>query len=332
MTALLDLKENIKKQLNNLATQYSERMLIEYQKFSKLRESMLELRESYEAKLKRSAGTLQDTLEGLELDYKKQLDERKGLMRDLMKEMEDKKVEFIVEVENDRNMVETQIEYEKCLTTECNETQLWRGRAGVLQKKYDTLTKEVDNLLGEVEVLKEEQIKSQKNIAKYISDRDYAINSKEKRIQELLHKNQELDKYKQVLNHKIAELTVQIEPREFQINDKRKHILKMEHGLAGLNQNNAQLELQLKELKDKYISKARINTSGVADLKLGRHRVCVAHECIQNICTELYHVANHINSPNQLKVAVKNLFQRHASDDERGSKLDDAYTIVCTYH
>uniref|UniRef100_A0A1B0BGE8 Cilia- and flagella-associated protein 57 n=1 Tax=Glossina palpalis gambiensis TaxID=67801 RepID=A0A1B0BGE8_9MUSC len=319
-----DLKEEHKKQLNHLATQYSERMLIEYQKFSKLRESMLELRENYEAKLKKSAGTLQDTVEGLELDYKKQLDERKGLIRDLMKEMEDKKVEFIaycrqVEVENDRNMVETQIEYEKCLTTERNETQLWRGRAGVLQKKYDTLTKEVDNLLEEVEVLKEEQIKSQKNIAKLnrniedlqkdISDRDYAINSKEKRIQELLHKNQELDKYKQVLNHKIAELKAQIEPREFQINDKRKHILEMEHELAGLNQNNAQLELQLKELKDKYIS-------NVADLKLERHRARAARECIQNICTEIYHVANHINSPNQLKVAVKNLFQRHASDDE----------------
>uniref|UniRef100_A0A1B0FLM8 Uncharacterized protein n=1 Tax=Glossina morsitans morsitans TaxID=37546 RepID=A0A1B0FLM8_GLOMM len=146
MTVLLDLKEEHKKTVE-LATQYSE-----------------------QAKLKKSAGTLQDTVEGLELDYKKQLDERKGLIRDLMKEMEDKKVEFIaycrqVEVENDRNMAETQIEYEKCLTTERNETQLWRGRAGVLQKKYDTLTKEVDNLLVEVEVLKEEQIKSQKNIA-----------------------------------------------------------------------------------------------------------------------------------------------------------------------
>ncbi|KAI9579538.1 hypothetical protein GQX74_006075 [Glossina fuscipes] len=129
----------------------------------------------------------------------------------------------------------------------------------------------------------------------------------EKRIQELLHKNQDLDKYKQVLNHKIPEPKAQMEPREFQINDKRKHILEMEHELAGLNQNNAQLELELKELKDKYIST-------VADLKLERHRARAACECIQNICTEIYHVANHINSPNQLKVAVKNLLQRHTSD------------------
>ncbi|KAI9579539.1 hypothetical protein GQX74_006076, partial [Glossina fuscipes] len=107
-----DLKKEHKKRLNHLATQYSERMLIEYQKFFKLRESKLELRENYEAKLKKSAGKLQDTVEGLELDYKKQLHERKGLIRDLMKEMKDKKVEFIaycrqVEGENDRNKAET---------------------------------------------------------------------------------------------------------------------------------------------------------------------------------------------------------------------------------
>lgn len=319
-----DLKEEHKKHLDQLANQYSERMLIEYQKFSKLRESMLELRESYEEKLKKSAGTLQNTIEGLESDYKKQLDERKELIRELMKEMQDKKIEFIeycrqVEVENDRNMVETQLQCEKRLTAERNETQLWRGKAGVLQKKYESLTKDVDNLLEEVETLKEEHNKSQRTIAglnhtiedlqKDITDREFAINAKEKRIQELLHKNQELDKYKQVLNHKIAELKAQIEPREFQINDKRKHIMEMESELAGLNQNNLHLELQLKELKDKYFS-------NVAELKLERHRARAGRECIQNLCSEIYHVANLINSPDKLKLAVKELFQRHATDDE----------------
>lgn len=319
-----DLKAEHKKQLDNLANQYSERMLVEYQKFTNLRESMLQLRENYEEKLKISAGSLQDTIDGLETDYKKQLDERKELIRELMKELQDKKIEFVeycrqVEVENDRNMVETQLKYEKRLTTERNETQLWRGKAGVLQKKYENLTKDVDNLLEEVETLKEEHNKSQKTIErlnhtvedlqKDISDREYAINSKEKRIQELLHKNQELDKYKQVLNHKIAELKAQIEPREFQINDKRKHIIEMEAELAGLNQNNIHLELQFNDLKDKYLS-------NVADLKLERNRVRAGRECLQNLRTEIFHTAQLISSPDKLKSAIKDLFQRHASDDE----------------
>ncbi|XP_053965666.1 cilia- and flagella-associated protein 57 [Anastrepha ludens] len=319
-----DIRDEHKKHLDNLANQYSERMLVEYQKFSNLRESMLTLRESYENKLKSSAGILQDTVEGLETDYKRQLDERKELIRELMKEMQDKKVEFFkycreVEEENDRNMVDMQLQYENKLNNEQNATQLWRGKSGILDKRYQTLSKDIEKLLEEVDTLKEEHTKSQKNIGhltrsiddlmKDISDRDYAINTKEKRIQELLHKNQELDKYKQVLSHKIAELKAQIEPREFQINDKRKHILEMENELEGLNQNNIQLELQLKELKDKYLS-------NVAEMKVERHRSRAARECVTSICSEIYHVAAFVDSPKQLQVKVKELFQRHASDDE----------------
>ncbi|BFG04282.1 cilia- and flagella-associated protein 57 [Drosophila madeirensis] len=318
------IKEEHRVQLDTLANQYSERMLIEYQKFTNLRENMLELRESYEDKLKNSTGTLQDTVEALENNYKQQLNERKGLIRDLMKEMQDKKAEFIeycheVEMENDRNMVATQTEYENKLTTERNETQMWRGKAGVLQKKFEAQSKEIDNLLEEVETLKEEHYKSQRCIQKQINniedlqkdiaDRDYAINGKEKRIQDLLHKNQELDKYKQVLGHKIAELKAQIEPREFQINDKRKHILEMESELEGLNQNNIQLELQLKEMRDKYLS-------NVAELQTERHRAKASRECLNAVCSDIYYVAGEINSAEGLKKAVKELFQKHASDDE----------------
>lgn len=318
------IREDHRVQLDTLATQYSERMLIEYQKFTNLRENMLELRESYEDKLKNSTGTLQDTVEALENNYKQQLNERKELIRDLMKEMQDKKDEFIeycheVELENDRNMVSTQTEYENKLTTERNETQMWRGKAGVLQKKYESQSKEIDNLLEEVEILKEEHQKSQRNIAKQlrniedlqkdIADRDYAINGKEKRIQDLLHKNQELDKYKQVLGHKIAELKAQIEPREFQINDKRKHIIEMEAELEGLNQNNLQLELQLKEMRDKYLSNS-------IELRTERHRAKASRECLHAICSDIYYVAGEINSSEGLKKAVKELFRKHASDDE----------------
>lgn len=319
-----DMKQDHRSQMDVLASQYSERMLIEYQKFTNLRENMLELRESYEDKLKNSTGTLQDTIEALENDYKKQLDERKDLIRELMKEMQDKKDEFIkycqeVEAENDRNMVATQTEYENKLTTERNETQMWRGKAGVLQKKYEAQCHEIETLLEEVETLKEEHIKSQmkmqkqlrniEDLQKDISDRDYAIGAKEKRIQELLHKNQELDKYKQVLNHKIAELKAQIEPREFQINDKRKHIIEMEHELEGLNQNNIQLELQLKEMRDKYLSNA-------AELRTERHRAKSARECLNSICTDIFYVAGEVSTAEGLKKAVKELFHKHASDDE----------------
>lgn len=57
-----------------------------------------------------------------------------------------------------------------------------------------------------------------------IKDRDNTISEKEKRIYDLKKKNQELEKFKFVLDHKIKELKKQIEPREDEIADMKEQI------------------------------------------------------------------------------------------------------------
>jgi uncharacterized protein YdaU (DUF1376 family) len=57
-----------------------------------------------------------------------------------------------------------------------------------------------------------------------IKDRDNTISEKEKRIYDLKKKNQELEKFKFVLDHKIKELKKQIEPREAEIADMKEQI------------------------------------------------------------------------------------------------------------
>jgi cilia- and flagella-associated protein 57 len=54
-------------------------------------------------------------------------------------------------------------------------------------------------------------------ITQQIKARDDTIGEKEKRIYELKKKNQELEKFKFVLDYKIKELKRQIEPRETEI-------------------------------------------------------------------------------------------------------------------
>jgi prefoldin subunit 5 len=53
----------------------------------------------------------------------------------------------------------------------------------------------------------------------YLKERDETIGDKEKRIYDLKKKNQELEKFKFVLDYKIKELKKQIEPREQDIQD-----------------------------------------------------------------------------------------------------------------
>lgn len=52
------------------------------------------------------------------------------------------------------------------------------------------------------------------DIKKEIQERDLTIEEKEKRIFQLKSKNQELEKFKFILDFKIRELKSQIEPRE----------------------------------------------------------------------------------------------------------------------
>ena len=50
-----------------------------------------------------------------------------------------------------------------------------------------------------------------------VAERDETIGDKEKRIHDLKRKNQELEKFKFVLDYKIKELKRQIEPREAEL-------------------------------------------------------------------------------------------------------------------
>lgn len=57
-----------------------------------------------------------------------------------------------------------------------------------------------------------------------MSDREQVIQDKEKKVYELKKRNQELEKYKFVLDYRIKELKLQIEPKEKQINDMTDYI------------------------------------------------------------------------------------------------------------
>jgi hypothetical protein len=57
-----------------------------------------------------------------------------------------------------------------------------------------------------------------------IKERDSTISEKEKRIYDLKKKNQELEKFKFVLDHKIKELKKQIEPKDDEIADMNEQI------------------------------------------------------------------------------------------------------------
>ena len=324
------MKDEQNKALMDLETDFHSKIIIEYEKSASIKKEMDDMREDYEIKLRKSAGCLQDTIEALETDFKQQLHERQDLIRQLLSEKNSKELEFVeycrqVEIDHERKLVETQLSYEKKLKEENDAVVKWSADAGVLNKKFKSVSKYCDELEKEKGVLRAEHYKTlaviqnyQKDVEelrKEIEDRDITIRDKEKRVNELTKKNQELEKYKQVLNHKIADLKAQTEPREREIKEKKDEIADMEKELEALELNNSQLELRISELKDKYFATEK-------ELKIERTRCRNSRSQVTRMCGDIYHVSSFVQLPVELKKEVMLLYHRYADDKSLKESLE----------
>lgn len=102
-----------------------------------------------------------------------------------------------------------------------------KGKFSILKKKYETLQYEIDSNKDERKILEQNTtdnkelidklIKEKDNMRHEVWERDRAIGEKERRIYDLKRKNQELEKFKFVLDYKIKELKRDVVPREEEI-------------------------------------------------------------------------------------------------------------------
>ncbi|XP_053692096.1 cilia- and flagella-associated protein 57 [Sabethes cyaneus] len=330
MTAgIAQAKEEHQKEMMDFEAQFHEKIIMEYEKLTNLKQRMDQMREDYEIKLRRSAGCLQDTIETLEAEQKKQLNDKQEIINGLLKEMERRRLEFDeyckqVDVDNDRHNVELKLNYEKKLLEEEENCMKWRGEAGVLKKKFSTLNREAENYRKEIETLQYQHGRFQQAIKQHqrdiedlkgeLSERDAVIRDREKKLHDMNRKNGELEKYKQVQTHKINELKNQIEPKEREIKEKKEVISEMEEKLEELQQSNKQSALQLQELRDKYYG-------ADLELKKERNRFRSAKNQYQQVCREIYNVAGLIQKPDELKRGIKDLCHRYSDDKELQKSL-----------
>merc|ERR1712216_602174 len=188
-----------------------------------------------------------------------------------------------------------------------------------MQKKQDENDLEMAKMRDEQEQDRE-KIKTLVNDKilkdKEIKDRDDTINDKEKRIVELKKKNQELEKFKFVLDYRIKELRKQIEPKTLEIEAQKVTLGEMDKELERYNKINQafQLETTNQQLKIDALQKevAALNTQlGDADALNHRFR------------TDLEETVQYIQDYKMLKASVKLLYQRHCGEAVQNKKLDD---------
>ena len=145
---------------------------------------------------------------------------------------------------------------------------------------------------------------------------------KENRIIDLKKKNQELDKFKFVLDYKIKQLTDKIKPKSEEIEKMKDQITRMDMELEKFHQQNVALDLTIADQKLK-----------LSGLKLEVDEQCKrrteADGLISRVEADMHSTAAHLGDPKQLKDAVKGLYKRYVTTAQPkpgagGKKGDEA--------
>lgn len=154
-------------------------------------------------------------------------------------------------------MIDLKAKYEKKLKEQIELTEKALTEATNNKKKLANAQSEVDTFKTKIVTLNADLLKANGVIAglkkdiegfrKETQERDVTIQEKEKRIYDLKKKNQELEKFKFVLDYKIKEQKRLVEPREMEIKDLKEEKTKMEGELERFNKQNNQLDLINKE-------------------------------------------------------------------------------------
>jgi chromosome segregation ATPase len=169
-----------------------------------------------------------------------------------------------------------------------------------LQAKREEMEGEQKKLLAHIRALEKEILSGKKDC----EERDETIQDKEKRIYDLKKKNQELEKFKFVLDYKIRELKKQIEPRENDIKQMKVQIAKMDEELAEYYKSNTDLKLEIEKMKLQLDASDR-------ERRKAEERAAHLQNRLTRFQADLHMTATLVTEPKQLVGSVKSLYSTY---------------------
>ncbi|XP_011693855.1 PREDICTED: cilia- and flagella-associated protein 57 [Wasmannia auropunctata] len=330
--SIVKMKQAHEEAMLQMENNYEAKLIMEYDKYQAFEERTNAMRESYELQLRNLAKRDADELQRTVTKYEALVHEKKVQLEETFDEMAHKervheRLMAQLEDDADREILEIRTRYENHLYEERQINLKLKGEAGVMRNKFMASQRDVDDLKRQVHRVQSEFAQFHKNIQdlekqiadlkKEIAERDATILSKEQQIYDMKRTNQELEKFKFVLNYKIDELKSQIEPRDQEILELKDIIRSMEKELVSLHKTNEGLELQLHEVREKLRSARQ-------EIDCEAHRSKRCQQLLRKIRVDILDASGLVQEPNALKTAVTNLYHKYSGDDEflRSRKAD----------
>ena len=302
-------------ELQRVEAEYQQMVMTEVERHQELKQQLIK----FEADCAEQRGALvashEQEIERTTLDWRKKLETeqsyRKRSEEDLdaatksSKEERQQLCEDIdTEIENMKRINAEQLDGERVALLRL------KGENGIMRKKFSSLTKDIGNQREEIKSMldKEKRLHQRMMALKQeiegyedlIHEKDSNLAEKERAIHGLKKKNQELEKFKFVLDYKIKELKLQIEPREGEIVEMRERIALMDGELERYHNTNASLDDKIGELR-RSLDENQKKVFAMRDANRGKSNL------IDRFKSDLYDAVQNIQQPEMLRQVVRKM-------------------------
>lgn len=304
------------KKLLLMETEFHRKIIVEYDKNKELSASFHQLRDESNAKLRKTAGYLEDTIESMESDFKQQIDNRRERIQQLIEYNGSLKLEFAEycrqeRAEFERQLVRLRLDYEKRLLREQEVNSKWRSEAGVISKKFSQAMRESGKLKEEfievheansdLQAMLEENGQERTELVAEVQRRDQQLQEKERMVEGLVKRVGESEEEKRQLLEQVNVLQKKLTPKDKEIRRKSEELTSLTSELEALHRANMELERILSGTKQRHevlVSQVKQNAIEAHGTKTQLTRVIADI----NLLNEF------ILKPEQLKMEVVKLF------------------------
>lgn len=335
ITTMSDLEKQYTSKMKELTDHHQRKMEAELQRYETLKGRLESLRAKWSEQTSKRESVYKDEVQELKTSHSDRLRQEVEMKYELEAEknriIEDfEETKNYMEEEADNEIDELKSSYDSKLTLERMNTLRLKDENAILKRKFGALR---DDIRSQKEQIKKredkqhmlyEQIRGlEKDVEghlKEIQERDSTIGDKVKRIFELRKKNQELEKFKFVLDYKIKELKRQIMPRQREIQEMSEQINQMTQELNTYKKKNAHLNLDVKVLK--------LKLEGMnGEVESQREKRAQLERKYNGLKKDLSEICNKIEEYKIFKEAIVRIYQKHVTTElHAGGEVDDHVT------
>lgn len=324
------MKELFENEKQEMETQHQQNFMVEVGRYQELsRDREIEAKAAQD-KIEQLVREHEITLRRKEEENRLQLEQEKAEILMQQKAIHDQKtryklIEEQLEKENQQELNELVDQNNKDIRKIKDESLQAKGKNSLAERKQKMLEAERDKLEDEIKAKREEKDHQEKQIQKQkekigsmrvsIGMKDMTISNKEKKIFDLKQKNQNLEKYKFVLDYKIRDLKRDIVPREEEIAKMKERTSEMDKELKFLSGLNESLGGFVDELRKRQ-------QATQADINDMRNKIRDSSNKIKAIKDGIYDCVQHIQDFRKLKESILKLFNQYVKTEGKAQEPD----------